>query len=282
MTDLATTRARAWALTRRDGQVLGFTDHDRDLAFDGMTFRAGSGLTAQALVQTMGLSADNSGAVGALSDAGLSEGDILAGRYDGAEVAIWDLDWRDPADRRILFRGTLGGVTRAGGAFRAELRGLTAPLADGGGRVFGAACPAVLGDRACRADLSLPGFRATVAVAAVLEGGALLHLSPLPDFAENWFADGRAQFQTGAAAGLSLLVRRDRTEEGPDGPRRALTLWSAPGALPAPGDALLLEAGCDKRLATCRFKFVNALNFQGFPHIPSQDWLIAPPREGRQ
>jgi hypothetical protein len=31
----ATTVCRAWAVTRTVGQVLGFTDHDRDLALDG-------------------------------------------------------------------------------------------------------------------------------------------------------------------------------------------------------------------------------------------------------
>ena len=41
--------AGAWAVTRTDGEVLGFTDHDCRLSFDGMVFRADTGLTAQAL-----------------------------------------------------------------------------------------------------------------------------------------------------------------------------------------------------------------------------------------
>ena len=31
-----TTIAHAWAIERKDGIVLGFTDHDRDLSFDGV------------------------------------------------------------------------------------------------------------------------------------------------------------------------------------------------------------------------------------------------------
>jgi uncharacterized phage protein (TIGR02218 family) len=61
------------------------------------------------------------------------------------------------------------------------------------------------------------------------------------------------------------------------GDTRRLHLWAAPGADPAPGDAILLTAGCDKRLETCRYKFSNALNFQGFPHVPADDWLMATP-----
>jgi uncharacterized phage protein (TIGR02218 family) len=39
-----------------------------------------------------------------------------------------------------------------------------------------------------------------------------------------------------------------------------------------------LVAGCDKRLETCRLKFNNILNFQGFPDLPGEDWVVAVPR----
>ncbi|MCP1560933.1 UNVERIFIED_ORG: hypothetical protein M2438_005035 [Methylobacterium sp. SuP10 SLI 274] len=42
----ATTLCRCWALRRRDGLVLGFTDHDRDLVLSGVTYAARSGLEA--------------------------------------------------------------------------------------------------------------------------------------------------------------------------------------------------------------------------------------------
>jgi len=62
------------------------------------------------------------------------------------------------------------------------------------------------------------------------------------------------------------------------GNRRQLTLW-APLQVPiVPGDTFRLIAGCDKRAVTCREKFENLLNFQGFPHIPGDDWLMAVPR----
>ena len=48
-----TTLARCWRLTRRDGLELGFTDHDRDIIFAGVTFKADTGLTARALAQTI-------------------------------------------------------------------------------------------------------------------------------------------------------------------------------------------------------------------------------------
>jgi uncharacterized phage protein (TIGR02218 family) len=276
MTDTTTTLARAWRLERSDGLILGFTDHDRDLEFAGTTFRAGAGMTARALAQATGLAVDNTEAVGALSDAGLTEADILAGRWDGARLTIWEVDWTDPAARRVLFRGSLGEIARQGGAFRAELRGLTEALQQGQGRVFGAVCPAVLGDARCRFDLTTPGFSVETPILAVDAAGGELVVAPLPAFAEGWFGEGRVRFLAGAAQGLTAVVRADLFE----GATRRLRLWAAPGAQPAAGDPVRLEAGCDKRLVTCRTKFNNVLNFQGFPHLPGEDWLLAAPRPG--
>jgi len=42
----ATTLCWCWRVVRRDGVVLGFTDHDRALTFDGTTYEAASGFTA--------------------------------------------------------------------------------------------------------------------------------------------------------------------------------------------------------------------------------------------
>ena len=49
----------------------------------------------------------------------------------------------------------------------------------------------------------------------------------------------------------------------------------------AEGDLVRLEAGCDKRTETCRLKFNNFLNFQGFPHVPGEDWLMGYPSENQ-
>jgi uncharacterized phage protein (TIGR02218 family) len=46
------------------------------------------------------------------------------------------------------------------------------------------------------------------------------------------------------------------------------------------GDVLRIEAGCDKRPETCRVKFANFVNFQGFPHVPGEDWLMSYPTAG--
>ena len=163
-----TSVCRAWAVVRPDGQVFGFTDHDTDLEFDGIVFLASSGVTAKALQQSSGLAVDNSEAMGALSHMSLTEADILAGRYDGAEVRAWLVNWANVSERRLQFRGSLGEIERSGGGFRAELRGLAEALNQPRGRVYQKPCSAVLGDDFCRFNLASPGFNTEVAAEVVV------------------------------------------------------------------------------------------------------------------
>lgn len=272
----ASTVARAWWVRRADGTVMGFTDHDRDLVFEGVVFRASSGLTARALQQTTGLAVDNSEAAGALSDAALTEEDILAGRYDFAELAIWWVNWADVGERRQVFRGTIGEVTRAGGAFRAELRGLGEALGRSGGRVYQPQCDAVLGDAACRFDILTPGYSAEVTVEEVSDGEHF-RFAAMPEFEDRWFEKGRAEMLSGRAAGLAGTVKADRLLAGG---AREVVLWQRMAAEVVPGDVIRLVAGCDKRPETCRLKFANFVNFRGFPHVPGDDWMMAVPRKG--
>ena len=185
-----TTLCRAWAISRADGLTFGFTDHDQALTFGGLTFKADTGLSAFALQQSTGLSVDNTEALGALSDASITEDDIEAGRYDGAEVRAWLVNWADPDMRVLQFRGSIGEIRRAGGAFRAELRGLSEALNRPLGRIYQKPCTAVLGDGTCRFNVNSAGYSVEEPVVQVtdarvftwpdLPGFCLLYTSPGP------------------------------------------------------------------------------------------------------
>lgn len=266
-----TTTCQCWAVVRRDGVVMGFTDHDRDLAFEGVTFRAGTGLTAGALAQVAGLAVDNAEVVGALSDAGISEGDLRAGRYDGASVRQWLVNWQEVAQRALCFAGTLGEVEQAGAQFRVELRGLSEAMNRVVGRVIQTGCDAVLGDRRCGVDLGAEGFSGEFVLDGLRERRVLV-LPLEAGFEAGWFEGGRCLFLDGAAAGLGGTVKRDGWDSG----ARLVELWEEPGVTPAVGDRVQLWAGCDRQAETCREKFSNFRNFRGFPHVPDEDWLTAP------
>lgn len=267
-----TTVCRCWAVTRKDGVVLGFTDHDRDLSFDGITFQASSGLTARALDRSTGLAVDNAEAVGVLSADAIKDADVAAGLYDGAEVRSWVVNWADVVARKLNFRGSIGEIERQGPGFRAELRGLAEALNKPRGAVYQKPCAAVLGGARCKVDTSGPGLSLEADVVTI-EGGSVLSFAAAPSFPVGWFTKGRVTVLTGAGQGAVGVVKHDRDVAG----QRVIEVWEMLSAALSPGDRVRIEPGCDKRLATCRDKFANLANFRGFPDIPGEDWLVSYP-----
>jgi len=267
-----TTVCRCWSVVRKDGQSFGFSDHDSALEFGGITYKADSGMTAKALQQTSGLAVDNSEAIGALSDASITEADIIAGRFDGVEVLVWLVNWRDLSQRILQFRGTIGELSRGGGAFNAELRGLTEALNQPQGRVYQRQDTSVLEDGSYGFDLDIPGYTAEIAVEQV-QDARIFRFDDFAGFDQRWFERGKFEVLSGAAIGLVGSVKNDRlTDAG-----REIELWESIRAPIVTGDMVRISAGYDLRPETSRLKFHNFINYRGFPHIPGEDWLMSYP-----
>lgn len=270
-----TTLCWCWRLTRRDGEKQGFTDHDRDLAFDGTTFEAAAGMTASEMRETVGLSVDNLEVTSAVSSERLAEADLAAGLYDDALVEIFRVNWTDTAQRVLMRSGNLGEVKRSGLAFSAEVRGLAHRLQEPKGRLFQYACDADLGDARCSVDLDDPDFRGEGALASVLSPRRFT-ATGLGAFANGWFTHGLLTFTSGAADGQAVEVKSHAKVAGV----ATLEVWSRIRLPLEPGQTFVVTAGCDKRVATCQAKFANVANFRGFPHMPGNDFLTTVARPG--
>ncbi|HVY20480.1 MAG TPA: DUF2163 domain-containing protein [Bauldia sp.] len=270
-----TTLCRCWKLTRTDGVVLGFTDHDRALAFDALTYEPESGFDASEETSATGFAIGGMEVLGALSSDRLPADDLAAGVYDNAEVRVYLVNWTTPSERHLLRVGHLGEVTREDGVFRAEIRGLASALDEPQGRVFRHACDADLGDARCGVDLESADLRGEGAVTAAT-GRRRFIASGLTDFDAGWFERGRLMWTSGANAGRAIEVRAHRVLSGDV----VLELWQPMHFDIADGDAFVVTAGCDKLFATCVAKFHNAANFRGFPHMPGNDFALSYARAG--
>lgn len=265
----ATTLATCWRIRRRDGFTLGFTDHDRALAFEGTDFLPDSGATGSAMTSSADLAVDNADIEGALSADALSGADLAAGRYDGAEVEVFRVNWAAPDQRVLLRKGVIGEVRRDGNAFKAELRGLSHYLDQTVGRVYQRLCDVNVGSAKCGVDLDDAAFK-TAGTVTALRGEQGFIADGFDGFADGWFSHGLLTWTTGANAGARAHIKT----QGAGG---ALSLWLPSGAGVAPGDTFDATAGCDKRFETCRAKFSNAINFRGFHLMPGNDFAVSYP-----
>jgi len=265
----ATTLAWCWRVTRIDGEVFGFTDHDQPLVFDGTTFEPESGLIASEVRAGSDLSVDAQDAEGVLNSDRITETDILDGRWDNAEVEVWRVNWQDPSQRVLLRRGAIGQVRRGRMIFVAEVRSMAHVLQQTVGRIYQATCDAELGDSRCKVNLESSTFKGTGSVAALQRSRAFT-ASGLDSFDDGWFSLGTVEWTSGANSGRRAEVLLHSKIAGVV----TIILLEEPVRAIEEGDDFIIRAGCDKRVATCRTKFDNVVNFRGFPHIPGQDVVI--------
>ncbi|WP_100964389.1 DUF2163 domain-containing protein [Bosea sp. FBZP-16] len=260
-----TTLATCWRLERADGWVRGFTDHDRELVVDGLTYVASTGFLPSAIKTASDLSVDNLDVDGFLDDAALRAEDLIAGLFDGARIEVFIVNWADLGQGRLLLRkGFLGEIKRADQRFSAEIRGLSNQLAQTAGKLYSRLCRVDLGSSEC--GVALGPRTDTYAVTQVIAADTVRIVTAR---ATGFFTFGKATFTTGANAGAvnEVLLHDGQTI-------RLFVQMPRPIVV---GDQIVLVAGCDKTPETCNAKFANILNFRGEPHIPGNDKVFSYP-----
>jgi uncharacterized phage protein (TIGR02218 family) len=262
LADEVTTLATCWKLTRRDGLIMGFTDHDSDIVFEPVTFVASSGFTASAVQSTSGFAVDNLDVEGMLTSEFIAEADLHAGLYDFAQIEIFLLNYANLSQGKLLVRfGWIGEVSYGKNQFVAEVRGLSQKLAQKIGSLFSPTCRAMFGDAKCGKNLNDYKFTATITAVESSQVFTTALANPA-----GYFNYGFLKFTSGANDDLQMEVK--------DYVGGKITL-----ALPMPyevevGDSLEVYAGCDKLIKTCKDKFSNAINFRGEPHVPGTDRIL--------
>lgn len=272
----ATMLATLWKLTLADSPetVMGFTTHDVDIVYDGVTYLAATGITNTASQSGSDLSVDNQEVTGFLDSDTISEDDIRQGVYDNAEIEVLVVNWSDLTQGHYMLRkGTLGKVKMINGVFTAELRGLTQKLTTQLGSTYGAVCRAELGSQVM--DVPAPQWPCGFNIETLRESGAVLSSADArtitpepgsPSAASGYFDNGLITFTTGALAGRTFEIR---SWDGTD-----LKMFLPLPLQPAPGDEFSITPGCNHTTDDCINKFNNIVNFKGEPFIPGPDVVL--------
>lgn len=260
--------------------VLTVTDHTRRLSIDGETYKPLPMMPTRT-AQSDGLKPNNAEMTHILSSAGISEADVIGGRWDFARFDYFAVKY--PTDDASLY-SAIGVVTLAtdlaqkmsgqfgefkvdtAGHFSVELRSLSQPLAQELGDIVGSLCVArQLGDFTC--GLPMDDYIKTGTIASVTNALSLAVTLDDGTQSDAFFEYGLLQFVDGDNAFYEREVKNNTGD--------ALTLQRPFPFTPQVGDAVIVAAGCNRTLAKCK-TFVNAnspsgtneVNFHGFPYVP--------------
>ena len=264
------TVATFWQVTRVDGEVFGFTNHDISKLIGGVQYEASAGFNASELATNATLSVDNMEVTGLFDSAGITDAELEAGVWDNAEIIIFEANYVSLAWTNTLLTGWLGQVRRNRGLFVAELRSLTTKVQKSVGALLTPNCRYKLGDLNCQVDLdALTQFDVPVTAITsrrVFTAASLDSMSPpIPSGFFNW---GVLTFTTGLNAGFRMDVKSYAAG--------VIELQLAFPYAVAVADEFSISPGCNKQFKTapgvydgdCFTKYDNAINFGGEPEVP--------------
>lgn len=254
-----------WKLKRRDGIIYAYTEHDQPLEIDlldgdgPITYQPGTISEPSEPDQSLGVKVDNAdltGATGLIDGFGINKDDIVAGRFDGAEITTAHCHWPD-----LSLGGMIASVHFAGDAvdreqtFSISSRSLVSRFDARPTIKIEPECRHEFGSTECGYDLS----GQTHAGAITVQTDARRYVTDVIQ-AADYFGYGVLEFTTGRNAG----IKYDINTSGAAGEVEL----SGPPRLPVSiGDGVLLTRGCAHNKSAC-ISFNNMINFGGFPSVP--------------
>lgn len=180
--------------------------------------------------------------------------DVEAGLFDNADVTTFLVNAEAPNSfQRVMRSGWIGNITRADGAYRAELRGLTQALSQTIGRTLGPGCDAELFDARCKLPTTGRIHAGTVASIVTPRRTFTVTFSGTPP-AAGFLIGGKLTFTSGLNDGFEKEVREDTP---------AIRVFDKTPADIQVGDTFSVREGCPKTLEACRDRFNNILNHRG-------------------
>jgi uncharacterized phage protein (TIGR02218 family) len=266
--------------------VVTITDHTRRLVINGETYKPLPMIPTKTAIAD-GLKPNNAELTYILTSAGISEADVVGGRWDFARFEYSTV--RFPVTTAALYSAS-STITLAtdlaqkmtgqfgefkintAGHFTVEFRSISQPLAQELGDIVGSLCVAPqLGGFIC--GLPMDDYIKTGTIDSVTN--SLVFVVTLDDGtqADDFFEYGLMQFVDGENAFFEREVKNNVGD--------TLTLQRPFPFVPQVGDAVRVLAGCNRTMAKCQ-TFVNAdepsgtniENFHAFPYVPGMGKVL--------
>lgn len=281
-----TSLALLWRIVRQDGVEFHFTTHDEDIVFPAgaspeTRYLSTGGFAQSAITNEAGMNVQDAEVFAWLSDESITVEELRAGLFDGAEVYLSAVNYKDLSLGQVMLRrGWLGEcIATPEGRFKTELRGFAELLQAPNGQVYGPECRAELGDTRCGVDLA--AYTSSVTITAVIDRRTF-EVSGAASSEPDYYLGGVFTFTSGPNAGRSMEVAAWGVGSPTGSPMGTpfsptVTLFLPSGYMPQVGDTGTLRPGCDKTLAMCGERYGNILNYRGEPYLPGLDAMLVYP-----
>ncbi len=248
-----------WKITLFDGTILGFTNHQKNISFEGVVYRSEEAVSKTAITFSERLAPDNIDISGMIKEVQILESELLAGRFDHADIEIFLVNYQDLSAGKIpLSSYNIGEVKVERGEYQFDIRGKSQLYKQVSGRSYTNSCYLDYGSAKCGATdkVTLTGSVTSMVNSKVFSDSS-------KNQAANFFNEGILEWTSGSNKGVKMRVKAFANTQ--------FTL-ALPMLMPVSvGDTFTVSNGCGKLLRHCRDDHNNVINYRGFDHIPGED-----------
>lgn len=239
------------------------TRHPRPLTMGGHVYLSGSGYDFTGYSAAANLAPAMVDLEGIAGFCGIGYDEIAGGVFDNARAYLFATTWTAPVeDEEPIVASILGKTTLMDSRYRIEEMALIDALNQSVGKTYTAACPKTFGGQEYAGCMKALGPLTVAGTLTAVTSSSIVRDAARTE-AADWFAAGTLQFTAGANAGLKPLEVKSYAADG------TIETFEPFHYAPAIGDAYTLIPGCRKRLADCRDKWANVVNFGGFSFVPT-------------
>lgn len=248
--------ARLVEITRRDGVIRRIAEAQQVISVDSNDeYMPVPGVEISAIKSAVGGDTSSIQIIAAHSVGGyFNTEDIDIGLYDGAEVTVYVVDRDNPSETGFMFYGTIQPIQYdTSGRVSFDVRGPSIAANVSYIEKFSPMCRVDLFSTRCGLDPT--SFEESAVVATIVNRHKFtVTIGSPPD--TGYFNGGVCLTESG-----KRFVVADWQQS-----TAMITAFLPCNRMLFVGEGLTLWPGCDKRIATCRDKFSNTINFQGEPH----------------
>lgn len=273
ITGASMTIAVCVSITPTIGSAVGITSHTANITgltgYGGITFKTTTGVAASKMEENAGAAASNLETDTILSAAGITEAEILSGKWNHAQVDLFILNYEAPTMGQLLLkRGFYGNFSQMGAMLRGEIRDFNQSLTNNIGRLTRPSCDADFCDARC--GLNPATYTVTGTLTAVTS--QLVFRDSSRTEADNAFHNGKITWTGGNNNGFAQEIDSWTLST------KEFVLRKPTPYLPVIGDTYSAIIGCGKDFEVdCVTRFSNAVNFRGFPHVNPPESILKLP-----
>lgn len=255
-------------ITRKDGVVKGFTDHDIQLTVSGVDYMPIADLNRIVMKLRNNAEVSNQEFIAAFAT-DISESDVANGVYNEASFDVLYVNWMDPTQGSVtVFSGIMGDIQYNADGFSCDIYNLMYLLDKQIGTIITNKCRHKLysqnGDDPwqvgyCGVNEISNTYTGTVS--SITTQGLKFDATGM-GVSANLLANGVLTWTSGNNDNGTYEVKANGTG--------SIDLFLPTTYTIEIGDTFNVTAGCDKTSSTCHTKFNNIINFGGFPFTGEQ------------